>query len=103
MDLQRIQKRMNYLEDRLKTVETTPSVASPPPPPMSVEKESELKVQILALKDKVDTLEQTVAGLLDRIISLKEKIQPAVDVTALETRIVSLEEVTSSLVGMGRS
>lgn len=112
MDLQRIQKRMNYLEDEIKNIKLQPTpvaalvpvpAPAPAPEPLAVEKEAELRAQLLAFKERLDSVEQTVASMLDRIIGIKEKLQPSMDITLLESRVQSLEEVTSALVGMGRS
>ena len=113
MDLQRIQKRMNYLEDEIKNIKQQPlsapapivveMPAAAPTEPLAAEREAELRAQLQAFKERLDAVEQTVTSMLDRIIGIKEKLQPSMDVTLLESRVQSLEEVTSALVGMGRS
>lgn len=114
MEFHQLQKRVSYLERALSSRPAEEASAPAPAPvaevaaPVSVqtispELEKEVKSQMLELKTRVEAMEQTIAGLLDRVINLKEKLQPSFDITVLENRIISLEEVTSALVGMGRS
>ena len=110
MEIHQLHKRISYLERSLSSrapeAEAVPAPAAAPAPQVitiSQDLERDLKAQVLELKTKVEAMEQTIAGLLDRVINLKEKLQPSFDITVLENRIISLEEVTSALVGMGRS
>lgn len=110
MEIHQIHKRLSYLERNMSmpaaaapAPEAAPAPAPAPVATISPELENSLKAQVQELKDKVETLEQTITSLLDRVINLKEKLQPTVDITALEMRITSLEEVTTAIVGMGRS
>lgn len=107
MEVHQLHKRISYLERALtsRPAEAAALVAETAAPvaTISPELEKELKSQMLELKTRVEAMEQTIAGLLDRVINLKEKLQPSFDITVLENRIISLEEVTSALVGMGRS
>ena len=108
MEVHQLHKRVSYLERALSSrapAEEAPAPAAAPAPVQAIspELEKELKAQMLEFKTRVEAMEQTIAGLLDRVINLKEKLQPSFDITVLESRIISLEEVTSALVGMGRS
>lgn len=109
MELHQLHKRISYLERSLSSRAPEAEAPAPAAAPqaqvitISQDLERDLKAQVLELKTKIEAMEQTIAGLLDRVINLKEKLQPSFDITVLESRIVSLEEVTSALVGMGRS
>jgi chromosome segregation ATPase len=109
MEIHQLHKRLSYLERNLSMPAAAPEAApaaapaAAPVATISPELESALKAQVQELKEKVEAMEQTITSLLDRVINLKEKLQPTVDITALEMRITSLEEVTTAIVGMGRS
>ena len=107
-DLIRLERRISYLENQLSTAKVTPAVTPEvhiveKVVPADEEKIKSLEAEIAILKDKLNNLEQNFSSMLDRVLTLKEKIEPSFDVSVLESRVISLEEVTQSLVGMGRS
>ena len=57
------------------------------------------------LLEKVQELEQSTTGMLDRVLTLKEKIEPTMALNLLEARVMSLEErcAVREVVGIGIS
>ena len=128
----RLSKRLSYLEDQLKNIQpASPAVSDSldlsqlTPILEKLKKEVELlkvnnssseleslKQEIKSLKEsnqvlhmKVEQLEQSVVGMLDRVLTLKEKIEPSMEMNLLEARVMSLEEryAAREVVGIGSS
>lgn len=129
----RLSKRLSYLEDQLKNiqpVQTSTEVAAVASLELSIVEELKKEIELLkvnntscceleslkqelkSLKEtnqilhmKVEQLEQSVTGMLDRVLTLKEKIEPSMELNLLEARVMSLEERYASreVVGIGSS
>ncbi len=129
----RLSKRLSYLEDQLKNIQpvkTESDIEKVASLELSVLEELKKEVEVLkvsnsssseleSLKQEVNTLkesnrmlllkvqelEQSTAGMLDRVLTLKEKIEPNMALNLLEARVMSLEErcAVREVVGIGSS
>lgn len=129
----RITKRLNYLEDQLKQIQPVKSAAeleSVASLELSIMEELKKEIELLklnsssnneleALKQEVKTLkesnlmilskvqelEQSTSGMLDRVLTLKEKLEPSMNMSLLEARVMALEERVAirEVVGIGSS
>jgi predicted nucleic acid-binding Zn-ribbon protein len=129
----RITKRLNYLEDQLKQIQPVKSAAeleNVAAVELSVIEELKKEVELLKLNNspsydfdalrneltslkehyivlqmKVEQLELSTSAMLDRVLTLKEKIEPNMALNLLEARVMSLEEryAVREVVGIGSS
>lgn len=103
-DLIKFERRIAYLENKFNTTNLVFQNDAPNKDKHEYEKKiKSLEEELVLAKQKIEALEKSFSNILDRVMSLKEKSEPAFDITQLESRIISLEEVTGSLVGVGRS
>jgi hypothetical protein len=111
-DLLRINRRINYLEEKINTIQVPEKVAVHTPDTDTkqqlsyIQQELEtLKKVMTALQVRMETrmsdLEQNAATLLDRIVMIKEKLQPSFDAQGFELRLSALEH--NIHVGIGSS
>ena len=129
----RLSRRLEYLEDQLKQIQPVKSAAeleNVASIELSIIEELKKEVELLKLNsssscdlealkqemnslkesnrfllEKVQELEQSTTGMLDRVLTLKEKIEPTMALNLLEARVMSLEErcAVREVVGIGSS
>lgn len=111
-DLLRINRRINYLEDKINTIQVPEKVAVHTPDIETKQQLTYIQQELETLKQivtslqirfdaRVSDLEQNAATLLDRIVTIKEKLQPSFDAHGFELRLAALEH--NIHVGIGSS
>lgn len=111
-DLLRINRRINYLEEKINTIQVPEKVAVHTPDTDTkqqlsyIQQELETLKQVVTalqvrLESRMSNIENNAATLLDRIVMIKEKLQPSFDAHGFELRLAALEH--NIHVGIGSS